>query len=780
MLKKYEYILTYNSVNTTLTVNPANWDKIGVNFIRHEVYHSILRNFTMSVRFAKITGGGTDVILNAYATEGIKADVRITINKRNPRTNGFELFYQGSLDFKTMVIERDFIEITIMDGMKVQKLISRDEINFDVFKTVSADNISLTDFSSQKSIALTPIDIILEGSFEGDLTESSIDAGVLTAALQEYKDCFKVSNQILNEFGSRISFSAQFRGIFNSLAELNTQIPTGNTNDEAFINNGTYFDVYYWDDAWLVGSVSKDPVVYTNSTQSSIVLDIVASGVFSTQIDFRVSGNPGVLCISLTQIEYAFIVYDSDSNQIDIKYLFPISFANQSTINNDDQHFVLSDIPVSLSDSITVPVNGYVELCVKYTQQVLSGNGSLEVYVFTPDLKINTLNFSLVENSTGQAETNARCLFPHEAFTRLVQMTTSETDTSKLFYSGFFGKTDSEFQSYGEIGDGAYDAITNGRLIRQYPNQALNLNLRHLFQTFDAIYNLGLGYDRINDRFYIEQKTAFYDNSYLMFDLGEVAGLKIMPAMDEYFSKITGGYENEGDYEEYQGAYEFNVKREYSISPPVKEEKIIQGKYNLDSIGIELTRRKQYSSNASLDTRFDQNTYIIRTDGTSPVLSSNVTGFAGIEMYYNTMLTPRQNMLRWSNVLRAALYKNGDPVKYQNSSKVVSMIYDSTNEFSDIQQAELNTALFRPEFYEFESYINTEILSILNNNPHGYVRFSYESEIYEGYLESIETGDYNKKATYKLLAKEISTGNDFLLESALTLQLESFNNLIYD
>lgn len=138
------------------------------------------------------------------------------------------------------------------------------------------------------------------------------------------------------------------------------------------------------------------------------------------------------------------------------------------------------------------------------------------------------------------------------------------------------------------------------------------------------------------------------------------------------------------------------------------------------------------------------------------------------------MVTPRQNIIRWANVLRACLFRNNDPVKYQTASKICSMTYNGVSEFSDVPIEVLNeSALFRPEMYNFKSFINSEIIQILNTDPHGYITFTYNRKRYEGFLNNLQSGDYNHDATYELIAKEIDTNIPFEFENGDTFEFES-------
>jgi len=120
------------------------------------------------------------------------------------------------------------------------------------------------------------------------------------------------------------------------------------------------------------------------------------------------------------------------------------------------------------------------------------------------------------------------------------------------------------------------------------------------------------------------------------------------------------------------------------------------------------------------------------------------------------MLTPRQNAVRWGNVLMSSLWKNTDPVKFQSTSKQFTMGYSGTDELSDIAQSELPLPYILPNLFNFKSFINTRILAILNTNPHGFIVFTYYGVKKAGFINKIEGSDYARLYNYELIEADIT------------------------
>lgn len=709
---EYRYTLTHNGNSEVLTVNPAGWDELGLKLVRSEIYHSLMRSLTLSLRFPNVKGGGYDFILNAYESKGINADIGVIIERLNHSTNGYELLYVGKIEIiaDRFTISSSYVEAPIVDGMKQQRLISRDEVELNLFDNRTIDGVELAPIEASE-ITLPPVDIVLEAAYE--------NVGMRFDGQFLYDDNVVNTTKREGDFKTYIKDS---QAVINTLGDL---ISVG-TSELIFTNNGGA-------PVKITGSLVG--IFYVTMTDAILV-------PFGT-VDLKCS----------TVID----VYNKDNERI---YRFGTS---RHPISYDEISFVYSFYDdVNLPFEFELPDGGYIEVYNQIKQEKSFSN----TWTTTDN---SVYNFKLVVNTLGLEETTAKCIFPFEAFTRAVQQVTSETNTSKIFASTVF--------SHG--GEAANDAILNGLMIRNFPNVPLNVSIRNLFKTFSSIYGLGMGYDLVNDRFYIEKLSEFYQVNNLMIVLGEVNNLTISPAK-HYFSTIKAGYEEKGDYEELQGAYELNVNREYSTEAPVKETLDVQAKYNADSVGIELARKKQYSSTGSTDSRYDNKIYVINTDGQKPIIG-DATGFAGIERYYNLNLSPRNNLLRWGEWLRTTLFKMNGAIKFQKAEKNVNATINGVDDFSDIAKNELLDQFFIPEVYRFEAPLTTAQIRIILNNPHGFVRFSYLGKQYEGYIEQLECGDYKNNATFTLMGRvPITDSSNYIFEDGTNYIFEDGTNFIFE
>ncbi len=753
------YFQLIDSDEETLTKNPIGWNDLGISFIRNEVYQSILRSFSLSLKFTKISGAGGANIEAIYYMDGISANIGIEIYQLNPQTNDYDLFYTGILDFNPdrFTIKRDWIEVGIIDSGKLQNFKAREEINFDLNSEVSADDVPITPFvNAPVDIIFKPINIYLKVQSSGN-----------------YQDEFFFSN--------------------DSNPPVNP--PTDYGLPGTWFTPGSVANIKYWAEVININEIgdrfksssgpefdSRSLYVYSNDTDFDAIIMINEFDILSNSLTVEMREFAGLYS---EQTIYNLIgrTYDKDSNTL-IERIFDTVIKQQTGGPILQIESIILDGSAIKGTSYLVPPDGGMTITIEVTTNTIA-NWDITASHYIHGAIEAELNITEISNSIGQ--TAVECFYPFEAFTRLIQLMTSETDTAKLFESNYLGRNYGEFVGYGVYGPGASDAITTGWNLRNFPDKAFNVNFKDLFLTFSNVHGLGLGYDRVNDLFYIEPIGQFYDSGYFMFDLGEVAELDKNPYKEAFNSKIASGYDEKGEYEDFQGINEFNLESEHSLPLPIKKTSAGRGIYNYDSIGMELARRYQYAFNASKDTKYDDNIYVVKTGAGYTIQGApDVSGFDGIEQYYNLAYTPRENLIRNAGFYKSGLWNHELLIKFVRAVKDKNISYTNqngslVNEFDDLSGEDLqDPALYVPEQYEFDAPFTPAMLAILNTNPHGYITFSFNGQNYEGYLLTVESGYYNRKASYKLLAKQLTYGDNFIFEDELNFVLEDENNHVFD
>lgn len=748
-----------DSTEEILTKNPVGWDDLGLSFIRNEIYHSVFRSYSLSLRFVKKPGGGGSNLQTAFYMDSISANVAIEISERDPQTNDYIPFYEGIIDFNPDRFDdaRDWVEAGIIDSGKVQKFKAREEINFDVKSEISADNIAIDPFTAAPvDIIFTPIDIYLKLQTSGNFEDEFFFSTVAIPPTNPPTDYGLPGTWFTPESIANIKYWAETIDI--------------NEIGSRFQSEGG------------PGFAERSLYVYINDTVSNSIIYIDKFNVLSNALEVAMREFSG---LNLEQSIYKLLArtYDSDDNPL-IEQVFDTVTKQKSGGGNPQTESIVFDTSGIEGSFFTVPPDGKFTITIEATTNEAS-NWDLTSSHYVSGAYEVELNLTEISVSVGQ--TFVECFFPFEVFTRLIQLMTSETDTAKLFESNYIGRTNSEFVTYGVNGPGALDAVTTGWNLRDFPDRAFNVNLRDIFSAFFNVHSLGFGYDRINDVFYLEPIDQFYDSGYFMFDLGDVDELHSKPYKEILDSKINSGYSENGEYEDFQGVNEFNLQSEHSQVLPTKQTKEARSPLNYDSIGMELTRREQYSSNASKDTKFDENIFIVRTAyGYTYKGAPDLDGFEGIGSYYNVLYTPRENLIRSAGFYKSALWNHELRIKFIKAIKDVDIQYtnqngDLVNEFDDLTGSDLiKNALFVPIVDELEGKFTPEMVSILNTNPHGFVRYRFDNRQYEGFLLTVEGSPYQRKGTYKFLRKQPTIGDNFIFEDDDNFVMESEMNHVFD
>jgi len=725
---EYKYVLSDGTINDILTVNPAGWNDLGLHFRRHDFYHGILRSVTLSLRFPRTSGGGWDFIVSNYLTYGIEANVTVDIYEKNGQTDDYDILYSGILDFNASYsIERDFFEIPIKDGSKEHKFSSRDKINYNLYDTTSTDNTTITSFASAPhDITFEPVDIYRKYNGTGTSGFDSINSA--TNTLTNYLFGINETNTVVtDELGNTSLIDDRDFLIFDNVA-----IP-----DDHVLKK-----------------------IYVNDIKELATVTIDLAGTYSLQADSTVASN--------FSIDLRYYVVHKDVAGVVVSTSTLATYSGSGT-----DTYTTSGTMTLTTEVFEVQVDQWLELYGTISISSLTQPMTMDM-----DFTISNLNVS--ELTTGDPASTVKSFYAHDASSRLIQLMTSETDSTKLLYSDILGKTTSEFRTYASNGFLSENIITNGRAIRGFPTTAIPVNFRDTFKTLDAFSPLGLHYDRTNERFVIEDRENYYDDTTFMFGLGDVKELVIKPYSKAYFGKIKTGYKNKIILEELNGANEVNIPTEHTISIAVKDELDLQSRFHGGSIPMELTRRKPYLKWRSTDTRNDENTFIVDTlSGSTVQGGTSVAGFDGVDQLYNLKYLPRENLLRHIPEISPALWKSTNSIRFSNSQKDINISYDNqngtnVNEQDEIVANEFLTGLYyQPEIHKFEAAITAAMITQLNTNPHGYVTYTFNSVAYAGFIEEVETLPYNKTAIFTVLPQPSISGNILLMEDGSNFALEN-------
>ncbi len=554
---------------------------------------------------------------------------------------------------------------------------------------------------------------------------------------------------------------------------------TGSVIDDITLNNGNqqeYLDPSITINSNIIGTrVSDTNPIYTNSTAFDTVVTLDMAGNYDIDYD----NHPDIQQASAV-MRLMVTVYNSGGTAI----YTPTQYCAH-TLSESGSPFTGSFDKGDASPYYewTVPPDGYIEVKLWFSRGWYLSNPDNDI-----DITFNITQLNIYEQSPGKEDTDVNGYAIHDALVRLIQLTTSEDTPANILLAnplGYLGNTNFVYSILGQYRD---LFVVSGWNLRQYPDKPFNVSLRQLFKTIDALAFFGIGYDRINDRFYLDHKTAFFDDSTILFNLGDISGLTRKPAKEHYFNEISFGYNEDVEYEELQGANEFNVPCVHSLKLAVKEKKDLRTLINGDTVGMELARRQPYDEYPQTDTRYDEQIFIVHAGFTvfnDPSIFTyhgvNTTnGFQGSNEYYNTKFTPRENLKRWSKYIGVPLWLSDKETKFVKTQKNIFIEINGESELTGLTASNiLGDPLFFPEIYEFKAPFTKEHIDAINANPHGIIQFSSNNIDFAGFILEIQGQGYDNMATYKLL-RSPSVDKNYLFEDETLFNFEEITQYEFD
>lgn len=381
----------------------------------------------------------------------------------------------------------------------------------------------------------------------------------------------------------------------------------------------------------------------------------------------------------------AFFIHKLDANmqvigpELTVTTYFDSNTATSSTFNINE------DLIIDLEAGESIAFRVSVEFIAPNI-----GNGWS--YKFTNNGSIKIISESFYQ------ETTTNCVFPHEAFERIISQITGKTNA---FYSTFFGRTD---LGYAVDGVGAYCILLNGLLIRSFDTDKAKQTfaLKELIDNFIKLYNLVGWFE--NDIFHLEKYEEAY-NLNRVIEVTQHGEVVVNLIESAHVANLKYGYIRQ-EYEEATGLESFN--QQFEMQTHIKTSKnaldLTVG-YRTDGVGIELSRRLPYVTNPKYDYRNDKDTFLIlckKGNGSEivPILGAEygvVTGVTNPLTTYNVGLSPATILKNWYNVISSGLYLYPENyIKFVSGTKNTNLAINGVEERANIKVSNLNYPLFLP------------------------------------------------------------------------------------
>lgn len=727
----YRWTLTNLSDSSTevLSKDPIGWDEGIYKITRSEKYKGAFQEYTTSLKF-HCDGGGKQFIDNVYQTEDIDGRIQILCEYDCDGSGTFDTLFDSIINLASYKEDGQFTTVNIERSDLLTKLNSRDEIKIDLETTTSLGGETITAPNST-ILPLTPVEIYLESKAE--LTEAP---SVFTTETFDIQVGFTSTGFFANQF-------------FLAGAELEDFTPWFNFGQLA-VNLNT-------------GNVILSEVLHANSTNYGYPLGVDVDAKFNVVIT-PYPRNP-----SMSYSFTASLVMAYGANLYD---------AQKVNIWNDT---FVSGVDLDLSTGI---------INFLYSGQILQLNKGDKIWFYwaitnllptasdgSPDNIYFTFEYfgygggivSEIQLSslTTFRETESNTFLVHEAFNQVVD---AIADSDNNFESDFYGRTDSDKVTYAQDGFGSLIAITNGLNIREFTGKSIFCSLKDLFDTFNALHNIGLGI--VNNKVRVEPLSYWFDNTTEIISLPNVNNYETRNDNTRYFNNIQIGYDS-WETEFKGGLDEPCTRHEYSTKIASAKNIYTQlSRYIASSYAIELTRRKNINIIPTEDWQYDNDNFIIALTRTSygygdalmPEIYSDSfsvgSGMQALDTAYNLRLTPKRMLLAHMNIITAGLQLINGFVKFIRGDGNTDLQVAKDNvgcqedfngqvlgENDDLIWDESNVAniapLWLPEIYTFEYPLTYTQFKTIKANPYGYISFyKFANEVKKGFLMNLE---YNMK-----------------------------------
>lgn len=343
------------------------------------------------------------------------------------------------------------------------------------------------------------------------------------------------------------------------------------------------------------------------------------------------------------------------------------------------------------------------------------------------------------------AATNTRAIFPYELFTSIIQQITDSD--YQCFDSLIFGRAGAVYAE-----DGKYSGVlfANGMFIRGYDETEtkFTISLKFLFEEMCKITPLGLKvyYDSLSRPVvYIGLRSEFFVSS-VVYTLPKdkiLTGMKKEPCSEFMIKKINVGYQNTSK-DNNLGQSEFNVKAEYVTPIVIFDNSLsIVSQIRADGTAIEDCRTTFVKGgvNDTKESEYDKQIFIIDSIYESGAWKSRQqediqnSGSAyiynNLALYFNIRFSPAHNLLNYGEFIGVGLQKMTTSqikiLKHEKlSSAFQSQYKDDTDivyENLDINISALSTPFFSENIYRFQSPLDLDELSDIEDQPEGLIKF---------------------------------------------------------
>lgn len=398
---------------------------------------------------------------------------------------------------------------------------------------------------------------------------------------------------------------------------------------------------------------------------------------------------------------------------------------------------------------------------------------SLRCYIQTDDVSnidafIHHSYFELYQIVALTGEKTIESFPIYESFERILQHV---TDTQFPFYSELFGRTDTIYNQaanvYSSENQLQFASIMSGLSLRGATlfdaNNPLSLSFEKLFNSLNAIYNLGYTEEIISgfNRIRIERYSDFFEDTEVLDISDRISSYDIeSEAMPElFYSLIKSGF-NDYTYENINGRGEYNTETRRTTVLNSAAEYEIKSDLRGDTMGIvekllmPLTNEDTEEDNQLFiikTQRLDDNWTVEKQENIQVLENSSLFGDDSLNLYFS----PLRMILRHGNRIKGTLTKAYDSYirfQTQNKKQDLKTVGEglTLTENMDYLVNDLAAGLYKPVKHTVTTPFSYSDFEAIMANKKGYITFS---PTIKGYLLSLKKRNDDDKATIEIIEK---------------------------
>lgn len=273
----------------------------------------------------------------------------------------------------------------------------------------------------------------------------------------------------------------------------------------------------------------------------------------------------------------------------------------------------------------------------------------------------------------------------------------------------------------------------------------LKITLGEYFKTYNVLYGGGMSVESETAR--IERKSRYFDKDTVIADIGEAVDCRVEKAKEYKFNRIKIGFPSV-TYDEVNGLDEYNTTHTYTAENNRESKELdLVTSVRADMWGIFFEWVK-YVLEESKDSASDNNAFILEVKTTpnggghyEPVTGADIVSLSGVidpDNSFNPTLSPKHCFFRNGDYIRGGMYpQETKTIKFLSADKNPDMISNTgsgtINENADVVVNTLDAPLFYPWIFTVDAPTTYELLTLLDANPYGVIRWTWRGVELEGF-----------------------------------------------